>query len=204
MKCFICLSGLDGSGKTTQCKLLYEYLLQKNPIYYTFGNIEDNKHVNRATISYLKKTNLVLNNNQKHLIKSAFHMYFDIKQLTHDTIYHDRIVIMDRYVETIYAHAQLYGLRPEIISGIFEDIYIRPDYYFFLDLDPKICYKRILQRGNAIGTHEELCNLIELYEFYKSIVKTLGVKLIDADKTLSEVHQSIVSHIKLDCTGKLR
>jgi thymidylate kinase len=111
---------------------------------------------------------------------------------------------MDRYVETIYAHAQLYGLGPEIISGIFEDIYIRPDFYLFLDLDPQICYKRILQRGKAIRTHEELCNLIELYEFYKSIVKTLGVKVIDADKTLSETHQSIVSHIELNYTGELR
>lgn len=197
MKYFLCISGLDGSGKTTQCKLLYEYLLQRNPIYYTFGNTEDNNHVNRATISYVKKTNIRLNNNQKHLIKSAYHMYFDIKQLTQDKIYHDRIVIMDRYVETIYAHAQLYGLDPEIINNLFDDIYIRPDYYLFLDLDPEICYKRILQRGEVIGTHEELHNLIKLNDFYKSIVKLLGIKLIDANKPPSEIHQSIVQYLKL-------
>ncbi len=204
MNCFICISGLDGSGKTTQCKLLCEYLLQEDPIYYIFGNIEDNKYVNRATINYLKKTNLFLNNTQKHLIKSAFHMYFDIEQLTHNKFYHDRIVIMDRYVETIYAHAQLYGLEPEIISDIFKDIYIRPDFYLFLDLDPEICYKRVLQRGKAVSTHEELFNLIELHELYKSTVKELGIKLIDADRTPSEIHQSIVSHLKLNNTGELR
>lgn len=196
MKHFICMSGLDGSGKTTQCRLLYKYLLQKNPIYYTFGNTKDNNHVNRAMISYVKKTNFTLNNNQKHLIKSAYHMYFDIKQLTDDTIYQDRIVIMDRYVETIYAHAQFYGLGPGIIRDIFEDIYIRPDYYLFLDIDPEICYKRILQRGEAIGTHEELHNLIKLNEFYKDIVKLLGIKMIDANPPPSEVHQSIVQYLK--------
>ena len=197
MKSFICISGLDGSGKTTQCKLLYEYLLQRNPIYYTFGNTENNNHVNRAIISYVKKSNFILNKNQKHLIKSAYHMYFDIEQLTQNIIYHDRIVIMDRYVETIYAHAQLYGIGPEIISNLFEDIYIKPDYYLFLDIDPEICYKRILQRGDAIGTHEELHNLIKLYEFYKSTIKLLGIKLIDGNKPPSEVHQSIVQHLKL-------
>ena len=198
MKYFICISGLDGSGKTTQCKLLHDHFSEQKPIYYTFGNTEDNNHVNRATISYVKKTELILNSNQKHLIKSAYHMHFDIKQLTQDSIYCDRIVIMDRYVETIYAHAQLYGLDFETIKNIFEDIYIRPDCYLFLDIDPEICYRRILQRGETIGTHEKLHSLIELYEFYKSIVQLLGIKLIDANKTPSETHQSIIQHLKLN------
>lgn len=115
-------------------------------------------------------------------------MYFDIKKLANDSIYHDKIVIMDRCVETIYAHAQLYGLGTEIIKNIFEDVYIRPDYYLFLDADPQVCYERILHRGETVETHEELHNLILLNEFYKSIIELLGIRLIDANGSPSEIH----------------
>lgn len=197
MRYFICLSGLDGSGKTTQCKLLCKNLMHKKPIYYTFGDEEDSNRVNRATINYIKKTNLRLNNDQKYLIKSAFHMYFDIQRLTNKEEFSDQIVVMDRYVETIYVRAQLHGIGPEIINEIFEGIYVKPDFYFFLDLRPEICYQRIKRRSEAINKHEELANLIKLNKFYEEIVKRLDITVINGNKTLLEVSKDIAQYINL-------
>lgn len=196
MKSFICISGLDGAGKTTQYKLLHEYLLPMKPLQNIFEE-DTSKDVNRALINFVKKTNLVLNDNQMHVIKSAYHMYFDIKQLTQENKYNDKVVILDRYVETIYAHAQFYGLAPGVIADIFEDIYIKPDYYFFLDIDPNVCYERILRRHKVLEPHENLESLIQLYGFYRNIVINLGIEFIDANKSPSELHQYIISKIKI-------
>lgn len=198
LKYLLCISGLDGAGKTTQCKLLYECLSPMNPVYYTFGNVESSKDVNRALINYVKKTNLILTDNQIHVIKSALYMYFDMKQLAQNNDFHDKIVIMDRYVETIYAHAQFYGLTPDVIYDLFKEVYIEPDFYFFLDLSPNICHKRILQRNKPIEPHEELDSLVKLYGFYKSAVKAFDINLINADRTPSELHQDIISYIKME------
>lgn len=197
MRYFICLSGLDGSGKTTQCKLLCKNLMYKNPIYYKLGDEEDSNRVNRATINYIKNTNLRLNNDQKYLIKSVFHMCFDIQRLTNKEEFSDRIVVMDRYVETIYAHAQLHGIDTEIINDIFDGIYVKPDFYFFLDLRPETCYQRIKRRSETISKHEELSNLIKLDKFYKEIVKRLDITVIDGNKASLEVFKDIAQYINL-------
>ena len=125
-------------------------------------------------------------------------MYFDMKQLAQNNDFHDKIVIMDRYVETIYAHAQFYGLTPDVIYDLFKEVYIEPDFYFFLDLSPNICHKRILQRNKPIEPHEELDSLVKLYGFYKSAVKAFDINLINADRTPSELHQDIISYIKME------
>jgi dTMP kinase len=197
MRYFICLSGLDGSGKTTQCKLLCKNLMHKNPIYYTFGDVEDGNRVNRATINYIKKVNLHLDNNQKYLIKSAFHMYFDIKRLTNKEEFKNKIVVMDRYVETIYAHAQLYGVDLNIINEIIEEVYVKPDLYIFLDLKPETCYQRITKRSKVMSKHEELSNLIKLDGLYEEIVKRLDITVIDGNKASLEISKDIAQYINL-------
>lgn len=197
MKYFICLSGLDGSGKTTQCKLLCKNLRHKNPIYYIFGNMEDGNRANRAIINYIKKVNLHLDNDQKYLIKSAFQMCFDIQRLKNKEDFSDKIVVMDRYVETIYAHAQLCGVNLEIINEIFEGVYVKPDFYFFLDLQPEICYQRIKARGEVINKHEDLSSLIKLDGFYEEIVKRLDMTVIDGNKTSLDVSKDIAKYINL-------
>lgn len=85
-------------------------------IYYTYGKANSNKEANIFLMNFLKKTNLDLNRSLIQAIYAAIYMYFDINTLL-------KIIF-------IYAHAQINGIKPEIITDIFEDIYIKPDFYF--------------------------------------------------------------------------
>ena len=196
MKSLICLSGLDGAGKTTQCKLLHEALLPTKPIYKTLDNSNITQMANRALIDFIKRSSLILNDNQIQVVKSAFYMRFHIQQLIQEYESRDEILILDRYIETIYAHAKLHGLSFDVIDEIFSEIYLKPDFYFFLDLDPNICYRRILQRGKVLEAHEKPENLTKLYSYYKSLVVKLGMELIDANKPPLKLHQCIIFRIK--------
>lgn len=196
MKKFICISGLDGAGKTTQCKLLYDYFEDEKPIYYEFGEKEYDHDVHRALINYMKNTNQQLDDNQIHIVKSAFYMYYSIKNLSENIKFDDKVVIMDRYVETIYAHAHLYGVSSSIIKSIFNDIYITPDIYVFLDLSPEICYRRIIERAKPIKLHEEPSTLRKIYEYYKNNLSDLNMRPFDASMSSIKLHQEIIMNIK--------
>jgi len=135
----IAVEGLDGSGKSTQIRLLKRWLEQQNLKVY-FSEWNSSELVKSAT-SKGKKMSL--------LTPTTF-------SLIHATDFADRyqrhlvpllragyIVLCDRYIFTAYARDIVRGCPPEWVRGIY-DFAALPDLTFFFKANLEVSLHRIL------------------------------------------------------------
>ena len=133
------MEGLDGSGKSTQIRLLKRWLEQQNLKVY-FSEWNSSELVKSAT-SKGKKMSL--------LTPTTF-------SLIHATDFADRyqrhlvpllragyIVLCDRYIFTAYARDIVRGCPPEWVRGIY-DFAALPDLTFFFKANLEVSLHRIL------------------------------------------------------------
>ncbi len=136
----IAVEGLDGSGKSTQIRLLKRWLEQEGLKVY-FSEWNSSELVKSATS---KGKKMVL------LTPTTF-------SLIHATDFADRyerhlvpllragyVVLCDRYIFTAFARDVVRGCRPEWVRGLY-DFAALPDLTFFFKADLEVSLRRILE-----------------------------------------------------------
>lgn len=133
----IAFDGTDGVGKSSQLRLLIEYLTEKKIDYYFFdmGGFEltkkylyDLKHHKYECSPELRE---LLYYFEGHLFSNHY-----------ETLNEKTIAICDRWLLTYFAYGQFNGINyaelKRFLSGL-----VKPDLYFYLDLSPEIALERI-------------------------------------------------------------
>ena len=194
---YISLSGLDGSGKTTQAKLLQQALMIRGySAFIAHHRISDNEFFERA-LKYLYNSSSITNINQEYVSSLIAFEYLGFFLESISPRLGHEIAILDRAAYDLFvSQTTIFGCDFEIGQQIIKETCMS-GLHFFIDVSPDICYARIQKRADQIKQHETLDALTEKYEVYKKLVEQ-GI-LISIDGTLSKlvVHNNIVNQLQL-------
>lgn len=198
---FISFEGIEGTGKTKQSRLLYEYLRKRGYKVILTGEPG-------GTQIGLKIRDLLLSvENRKMTPVSELLLYNasraqHIKEVIFPALKKGFIVITDRFIDSTKAY-QGYGRGIDLkLIDFFEKIVtegVRPDLTLLLDLDVKIG----LKRNKGINKTDRL--ELEDLKFHKRVrdgylkiatKEPERIKLIGASGSVEEVHRKIISIVE--------
>lgn len=194
----ISFEGIEGTGKTIQSKLLYEYLFKKG--YKVMLTEEPG-----GTRIGLKIRELLLSVENMEMTSLAELLLYNasraqhIKEVVLPAINRGAVVITDRFIDSTIAYQGygrgidlnlIYSIEKIVTAGL------RPDITILLDLDVEAGLKR--NRGiNKVDRLE-----LEDVEFHKLVRRGYleiatkepeRIKLIDASGDIKEIHSKTVS-----------
>ena len=181
---FICIEGLDGSGKTTQTKLLAQKLRKSHSAVYTAepsrGNIG----------TFIRESCLY---GEKRLSSVVEALLFAADRVEHvenevlPALHQGKLVISDRYLYSSLAYQGATGLSLEWIETINAHA-LRPDLAVFIDVDPKTAIHRLKPNKSVMENMETQRKVRKIYlEF---VEKGLLTK-INGDQPKKEVAQEL-------------
>lgn len=187
---FISFEGIDGSGKTTQARLLYETLrkqrkclLTREPTQGDIGNFIK-KLIKRKKINPMAVQLLF-----------AADRSFHVENLIKPKLKNGYTVITDRYFFSTIAYGKAGGLDEEWLKEV-NVRFIRPEITLVFDIDPKIAIERISSRRKDTHYFERLKFLQTTRNVYKRLAKEYGCNMIDGSKDIDTIKEEILSIIK--------
>lgn len=197
---FITFEGGEGSGKSTQAKLLAEYLrnsgkeviLTREP-----GGTELAEQIRELLLGHKE-----INDPMTELLLLTAARKNHIQNLIIPAIKEGKIVISDRFLDSTMVY-QGYVKKLELdkiirISEIAFDGFT-PDITFLIDIDPIIGQDRIAKNRSETNHYDK-----KNFEFHQSIRKAYleiasknqeRVKLIDGSMSLEEVKERILAEL---------
>lgn len=194
---FIVIEGVDGSGQDTQAELLKRYLESVG-----FDVLKTNEPTDGDVGKEIRKilSGVISNPGALEIQKL---MVADRKEhLQNEIIPHFNkkgVVICVRYLYSTLAYGQADGLDYNTLWNLNKD-FLRPDLTIYLDLDPKISLKRVIERakktGQALDIFEKKSFLAKVRKSFLAMQKDFPeIVIIDALGKPEEVHQRIISVI---------
>jgi dTMP kinase len=186
---FICVEGLDGSGKTTQAKILTERLNQNHTAIYT----AEPSHGKTGT--YIRECCLY---EEKRLPTAAEALLFAADRIEHveneikPALAEDKVVICDRYIYSSFAYQGSGGLNLGWIKRI-NSYAPKPDYAIFIDVPPERVLER-LQRKKSVMETLEIQRKVR--EVYLKFVEKGELVIIDGDKRKEAVADALFSEVQ--------
>ena len=205
---FITFEGGDGSGKSTQIKLLSEYLKVKGE------DVEATKEPGGPEVGQEIRKLLVCGDKDKFDAVAEALLYFadrhvHMTQKVWPALNEGKIVLSDRFADSTVAY-QYYGYNKRVSKDVLDNLYdiavgnFRPDLTIILDIDPKKGLERSFNKaksaevkelrfeGREIEFHENLRN--GFLEIAKQEPERCVV--LNADKSVEELHKDIVKVVE--------
>ena len=198
---FITFEGCDGSGKSTQARLLFEYL-QKNGVDCVLtrepggGKISESI---RAII--LDGKNTEMSDECEALLYAAARAQH-LQEVVEPALASGKVVVCDRYVDSSFAYqATARGLGDEFISKInaFALEKYLPDVTFFVDLTAEDAFQR--KHGADKNDRLEQAGLAFHQKVYEGFIKRVENEperfvRLDGKKSISQLHLDVIEKIQ--------
>ncbi len=188
----IAIEGIDGSGKTTQSKLLfkalkergYNVVLSHEPTEGRFGR-EIREKLRRNHIAPEKAYELFVMDRKEH-----------IENKIKPALDNGAIVIIDRYFISTIAYQGAAGVS---ISKILEDhkqFAPIPDLVIILDIPVEEADKRLSNKSKDLfeNNMNYLRKVREIYLNMKNFLNT-NIIIINALRPVEEIHKEILNHV---------
>ena len=218
---FITFEGGEGSGKSTQSKMLHEYLLSKS--IKAIHTREIGGTVEAEKIRHLLVYSELLPMSELMLVMAA--RYEHINKVIIPALLEGNWVICDRFVDSTACYQSgesglaledIYDLHeklmtvsyvneveniayPQIEIHDFESHGIIPDITFFMDILPEVGLDRVAVRGDAnkfedknISFHKKI---YERFQVAAALHEDRIVSIDCVDKTIEAIHEEICNKI---------
>ena len=183
---FICIEGLDGSGKTTQAKILAKKI--NNAIYTT----EPSKGL---IGNYIRKSYLYSKKRLSPFVEALLFAADRIEHLESEIIpalNEGTTVICDRYVFSSLAYQGASGISLDWIETINKAI-LYPDLAIFIDVEPEKSMRRLNSKKSLM---ENLQTQIKVRDIYLKFVEDKKLTLVNGDNTKTKVTEDLFSIVK--------
>jgi dTMP kinase len=195
----ICFAGLDGSGKTTQAKLLHSWLTKMGHEsefvrFYTEPTKAESAEIIKKSTQYLVENQLTLSLPAIRMLKESFLVEMKLKKAILPALLEGKSIVIDRYIETFDAHSAIFGKKENWVRMINQEI-PKPDLYFFLDVPPETCLSRITRSGRRVSDHESIELLSKARTYYLEHKDAYSFIVIDGMGALEEVSEEIKKYI---------
>ncbi len=191
---FIVFEGIDGSGLTTQSRLLTEYLQEKG--HKAFLTKEPTTNIIGGVIRNILK-------GSPEIGQEALALLFAADRSEHMEIIENKLsesfVVCDRYYFSNFAYQML-----QVDLAYLMEInapFLRPDLTFFLDVPPAECKRRIDENRDHVEIFEHQETLERIRENYLRVIelfkeKGFTIVTVDGDKKIESVHEELITEIE--------
>ncbi len=174
---FIAFEGIDGSGKSTQVKMLSEKLIEAgHKVYTTFeptdspiGVMIRNIFSHKMEADHRVIAGLFVADRLDHLLNKSNGILKKLEE--------GYTVITDRYYFSSYAYHGTHMDMDWVIeaNSLSADL-LRPDLNIFIDVAPEISMQRINKGRSSVELYETLDNLIQVKQKYFEAMEKLKTK----------------------------
>jgi dTMP kinase len=181
---FIVIEGLDGSGKTTQAKILVRKLKQSCDAVFT-------AEPSQGKTGKFIRNRVLYGEKRSPTVVEALLFAADRIEHIHDEVMpkleEGRLVVCDRYIYSSLAYQGSAGLSLDWIQTINENA-LKPDLSLFIDVNPEVVLSRLKRKKSVM---ENLKIQQKVREIYLKFVANGELKLIDGGKSKREVAQEV-------------
>ena len=185
---FIVIEGLDGSGKTTQARLLVQKMQSSHNAIYT-------TEPSRGKIgSFIRERCLY---EEKRLDSAVEALLFAADRVEHvqneviPALNEGQLVVSDRYLYSSLAYQGSAGLNIDWIDAINKHA-LKPDLAVFIDVAPEIVLKRLNRKKSVMETVE---TQKKVREIYMKFVANGALIRIDGDMPINEVSEALHTRV---------
>jgi len=186
---FICIEGIDASGKTTQARRLVRNLRRKGfDAVYTIEPSSGNagRLIRRYVLDRKRRVPIAV----EALLFAADrveHVETEIKP----ALEKGKIVVCDRYIYSTLAYQGAAGLDLEWIEQI-NKLALKPNLALLIDVPIDVVVKRLRRKRTVMETTQ---NLQKVREVYMKMVQEQRLTLIDGDKPIREIEKNILDAV---------
>jgi len=186
---FICIEGIDASGKTTHAHRLVENLRRKgfDAVYTT--------EPTSGAIGKLIRTHILQSQKREPSIIEALLFAADriehVENMINPALQEGKIVISDRYVYSSLAYQGAAGLDLRLIEEI-NKFAISPDLTVYIDIPAEVVFERLRREKSVM---ENLETQDKVRKVYLKLVKDRKLILINGNRSGDEVEKDILDII---------
>jgi len=184
---FICIEGIDASGKSTQARWLVRNLRRRgfDAIYTTEpSKSEVGSFIRRYILQRKKRVPAVV-----EALLFAIDRIDHVESKIEPALESGKTVVSDRYVYSSLAYQGAAGLDVDWIQKI-NRMTLPPDLTIYIDVPPEVVVKRMRRRRSVMET---LKNQRRVREIYMQLVRKRQLVLINGNRPTSEVTQNILA-----------
>lgn len=202
----IVIEGPDASGRSTQVRLLSEWLEQKG---YAVTQTGLSRSVLVSNELESAKEGNVLSPRTLSLFY-ATDFYDQMENIIVPALRAGYVVLADRYIYTLMARDLVRGARRAWLDTLYSMALV-PDAVFFLSVSAHTLVERTLnargtmdywESGMDIGISRDLYDSFTVYQRrirnqYKKLQQTYGFEMINGDRTIDTVQKDIRSRVEI-------
>jgi dTMP kinase len=197
---FITIEGPDGSGKSTQIKLLKEHLENKGYDVLLTREPGGTNISEKIRNIILDKENKSMHPKTEALLYAASRAQH-VEQLIKPALNDGKIVICDRFVDSSLVYQGLgrdLGIDNIYNLNLFAMGDVIPNLTLLFDIDMTVAKKRKENRGNLdrLESEEDFFHK-KVFNGYKELKNLYPdrIQLVKADDSIKEVHERIINMI---------
>ncbi len=185
---FIVIEGLDGSGKTTQAKLLTAKLSQNYRALYT-------AEPSQGKIGTFVRQSCLYE--RRRLSPDVEALLFAADRVEHveneikPALQEGRLVICDRYVYSSLAYQGSAGLSIDWIKEV-NKYALKPDFSVFVDVTPETVLQRLHRKKSVMETLEIQKKVRDIY---LQFVTRGDLFIIKGDRPIEEVSEDLTETV---------
>ena len=184
---FICIEGIDASGKTTQARLLVKSLRRRGfDVVYTTepSPCEVGRFIRRNVLQRERRVPIVM-----EALLFAVDRVEHVENIIKPALEKGKIVVCDRYVYSSLAYQGAAGLDQIWIEQI-NRFALTPDLSIFIDVPPEVVLKRMKRKKSVMET---LRNQRKVRRIYMDMVEKNRLVLVDGNRTIEQVAKDILN-----------
>ena len=201
----IVIEGADGSGRSTQIKLLVDWLEAKGYATTQVGLKRSNlasEELDRA------KNGNILNRTTLSLFY-ATDFADQLENIIIPSLRAGFVVLADRYIYTLMARDLVRGLDDKWVRNLYS-IALKPDAVFYLKLSPEKLIQRNFMKNHTLDYWESGMDLGLSKDMFDSFVqyqqllsnkfdvmrKSFDFTIVDSDQSVEDLNRELRSHTK--------